>query len=256
MRRDQVPKRKPTKVTQSPGTDVTEATGPAGVRPMGRTTSPEGQPYLDPDRAVQDADQEHVLHQQPAGHGLGGGAGAQEDIRHRVAHVLPAVRHVQLLQLAAYGGHVRLAQPAHDRTNRATARFQIQSCFLGPFKKYLKKLRIPPADPIARGYMDPPPVTQCAWREYGILWNPQVTQVPPFQLTGGRSKAHAGFPLRQDHRDGRGGTEAGSILSRSRCVARKKLNFSTFAGAETLMSQHGDKATMSGHETHCPPCCP
>lgn len=157
MRRDQVPKRKPTKVTQSPGTDVTEATGPAGVRPMGRTTSPEGQPYLDPDRAVQDADQEHVLHQQPAGHGLGGGAGAQEDIRHRVAHVLPAVRHVQLLQLAAYGGHVRLAQPAHDRTNRATARFQIQSCFLGPFKKYLKKLRIPPADPIARGYMDPRP---------------------------------------------------------------------------------------------------
>lgn len=76
--------------------------------PPGRTAP---RPYLDAHRAVEDADQEHVFHHQPAGHGHGRGAGAEQGARQGVAHVLPAVGHVQLLQLSTDGGHVGLAQP-------------------------------------------------------------------------------------------------------------------------------------------------
>lgn len=76
-------------------------------------------PYLDPHRAVQNADQEDVLHHQPARHGRGWSTGTQEDAGERVVHVLPAVGHVQLLQLPTYGGHVRLTQPADSCQDRA-----------------------------------------------------------------------------------------------------------------------------------------
>lgn len=62
---------------------------------------------LDPNHVVQDADQKQMLHHQPAVHGLRRGAGAQEDACHGVSQVLPAVHHVQVLQVVAYGGHVR-----------------------------------------------------------------------------------------------------------------------------------------------------
>lgn len=92
-------------------------------------------PYLYADRVVKDAEQEHVLHHQPAWHGRARGTGAQEDARQSVVHVLPAVGHVQFLQLPAYGGHARLAQPAGSCEGRAAMMLLIRNYFLGPFKQ-------------------------------------------------------------------------------------------------------------------------
>lgn len=95
----------------------------------------ERQPYLDANCAVKNADQEDMLHHQPGGHGRVRGARAQEDARQSVIHVLPAVAHVQLLQLATDGGQVRLTQPAHSWKDRATVLFQIKNCFFRSIKK-------------------------------------------------------------------------------------------------------------------------
>lgn len=55
------------------------------------------EPYLSADCVVKNADQEDVLHHQPAGHGRARRTGTQEDVGQHAVHVLPAVGHVQLL---------------------------------------------------------------------------------------------------------------------------------------------------------------
>lgn len=84
---------------------------------------------------MENTEQEHVLPHQPAGHDGVRSAGTQEDARQSVVHVLPAVGHVQLLQLPADGRHARLTQPADNGQGGAAVRPHSRNDVSDRFKK-------------------------------------------------------------------------------------------------------------------------
>lgn len=70
-----------------------------------------------------------MLHHESAGHGRGSDAGTHESSSQGVVHVLPAVGHVQLLQLPTDGRHVWLTEPVVQCEHREQPCFMLGAMF-------------------------------------------------------------------------------------------------------------------------------